>query len=245
MKKLLFLICAYIFLVSFCDKPEIILTSTWGYAGGQYTPGNNITLDAENLNASNYKILINYDADIKNKDGDETIYLTVSVPDIFGIDTTKISKSNFRFISKNINLNYHYFIPYQDDSLNVPTQNSNNQTLYTNFKNSLNTKENIKDLLSFAVFAVKTIIEKTNEINRKANVFDYKFIIDGKNQRKGFVEFTLNIPKDLKYSNMAFNIMATVEYNQENLICPDRTATETITHVIQMPYNNINTTQKE
>lgn len=234
MKKLFFLICAYFFLVSFCDKPEIILTSTWGYAGGQYTPGNNIILDADNLKTSNYKILINYDVDIKNKDGDEAIYLTVSVPDIFGIDTTKISKSNFRFISENINQN----------SLNVPTQNSINQTLlYTKAAIAV-VGATVSAFPAVARLAIDLIDLK--DLNRKVNVSGYKFIIDGKNQRKGFVEFTLNIPKDLKYSNMAFNIMATVEYNQKNLICPDRTATETKKQVIQMPYNNdINPTQKE
>jgi hypothetical protein len=244
MKKLLFLICAYFFLVSFCDKPEIILTSTWRYAGGQYTPGDNIILDADNLKTSNYKISINYDVDIKNKDGDEAINLTVSVPDIFGVDTTKISKSNFRFISENINQN----------SLNVPTQNSINQA---------STKAVIDNVVFITMFLAKNNIDKgvftagvrpkdkkidnIDLMNRKdLNVSSYKFVIDGKNQRKGFVEFTLNIPKDLKYSNMAFNIMATVEYNQENLICPDRTATETKKQVIQMPYNNdINPTQKE
>lgn len=60
MKKLFFLICAYFFLVSFCDKPEIILRGTWAYAGGQYTFGNYIVLDADNLKTSNYKILINF-----------------------------------------------------------------------------------------------------------------------------------------------------------------------------------------
>jgi hypothetical protein len=228
MKKLFFLICAYFFLVSFCDKPEIILRGTWAYAGGQYTFGNYIVLDADNLKSSNYKIVISYDVDIKNKDGDETIYLTVSVPDIIDVDTTNVPGGNFRFI-------------FKSDGITSLTKYPNSKIKQIEIGARIISPESGNVLFPL----INYILNNRKSAKEKTNVEGYSFVIDDKKQRKGSAVVILNIPKDSKYSNMAFRITATVECRPNNYICPNDPVVETITHVIQMPYNNINATQKE
>lgn len=242
MKKLLFLICAYFFLVSFCDKPEISLTSTWGYAGGQYTPGNNIILDADNLKTSNYKIVISYDVDIKNKDGDETIYLTVSVPDIFHVDEY-ISGSNFTKIRTITSMGLS--VPISIGDIDTYYKKFNDDKIYKNKISIGDIFTYYKKLATSVLFVLHNKRLPTYE-EIYQDISGYQFVIDGKKQRKGSVGVILNIPKDSKYSNMPFRITATVTCRPNSYICSNVPVVETITHVIQMPYNNdINPTQKE